>query len=97
MWFISTGIRLGAPGISVGLYIWQGIILAGLGNIVGGSVFVAAVFWYLHIFQESPFEIGAVQRAGPSEKNESSSGSEGNDGNLFKENGRITVNRLEPV
>jgi hypothetical protein len=97
MWFISTGIRLGAPGISVGSYIWKGIIPAGLGNIVGGGVFVAVIFWYLHVFQEPPVDISAVQQAGLGGRNETPSGSEGNSSNFFKGNGRIAVKPLEPV
>lgn len=31
----------GAPNISVGLYIYKGIIPAGLGNIIGGGLFVS--------------------------------------------------------
>ena len=39
MTFIPMAIWLGAPEISVGLYIWKGIIPALIGNIVGGAVF----------------------------------------------------------
>lgn len=39
MTFIPMGIWLEAPGISIGLYIWKGIIPALIGNIVGGAVF----------------------------------------------------------
>ena len=40
MAFIPMAIWLDAPGISVGLYIWKGIIPTLLGNIVGGGLFV---------------------------------------------------------
>lgn len=40
MTFIPLGIWLNAPGISVGLYIWKGIIPTLLGNIIGGGLFV---------------------------------------------------------
>ena len=43
------GIWQGAPGITVGLYIWKGIIPALIGNIIGGGLFVGVLFWYLHI------------------------------------------------
>jgi formate/nitrite transporter FocA (FNT family) len=39
MTFIPLGIFQGTPDLSVGLYIWKGIIPAGLGNIVGGALF----------------------------------------------------------
>jgi hypothetical protein len=34
-------------------YIWKSMIPAGLGNIVGGSVFVAVVYWYLFLVGDS--------------------------------------------
>jgi hypothetical protein len=43
------GIWQGTPGLSVGLYIWKGIIPALLGNIIGGGLFVGVLYWYLHI------------------------------------------------
>jgi formate/nitrite transporter FocA (FNT family) len=39
MTFIPMGIWLGAPDITVGLYIWKGIIPTLLGNIIGGALF----------------------------------------------------------
>lgn len=36
MAFVPMGIWLNTPSCSVGLYIWKGIIPAGLGNIIGG-------------------------------------------------------------
>ncbi|KAJ6790083.1 hypothetical protein PWT90_02087 [Aphanocladium album] len=39
MTFVPMGIALGTPGLSVGLYIWKGIIPVVLGNIVGGGLF----------------------------------------------------------
>jgi formate/nitrite transporter FocA (FNT family) len=41
MWFIPNGIWHKAPGITVGLYIWKGIIPAALGNIIGGKLNLA--------------------------------------------------------
>ena len=38
MTFIPMACWLGALEISMGLYIWKGIILALIGNIVGGAV-----------------------------------------------------------
>jgi formate/nitrite transporter len=39
MTFIPLAIWLDAPGISVGLYIWKGIIPAFIGNVIGGGLF----------------------------------------------------------
>jgi formate/nitrite transporter len=52
MFFIPMGIWLGTPGVTVGLYIWKGIIPAGLGNIVGGAIFCGGYYWFMFIFQE---------------------------------------------
>ena len=49
MIFIPIGIWHGTPGISVGLYIWKGIIPGFLGNMIGGGLFVGAFYWYLHL------------------------------------------------
>jgi hypothetical protein len=84
MFFIPTGIWHGAEGITVGLYIWKGIIPALLGNIVGGMLhdvsqvrihtilisfagvlFVATVYWYLHIEGEPPVMIDGVEYGAP--------------------------------
>lgn len=46
------GMYFGAP-LSVGEYIWKGMIPVTLGNIVGGGFFVGTVFWYLYIFRHS--------------------------------------------
>ncbi|SPQ25395.1 912f7f37-a0f1-40c2-a840-dbb91869aa8b [Thermothielavioides terrestris] len=52
MFFIPIGIHLGTPGLSVGLYIWKGIIPVGLGNIVGGALFVGTFYWYMYLLGE---------------------------------------------
>jgi hypothetical protein len=49
MFYIPIAIFLGAPEISVGYYIWKSMIPALLGNIIGGGVFVGAVYWYLYL------------------------------------------------
>ncbi|KAI4725944.1 Formate/nitrite transporter [Aureobasidium sp. EXF-10728] len=49
MFYIPVAIFLGAPQISVGLYIWKSMIPALLGNIVGGGLFVGVVYWYLYL------------------------------------------------
>ncbi|PLN81646.1 Formate/nitrite transporter [Aspergillus taichungensis] len=54
MTFIPTAIWLGAPDISVGLYIWKGIIPALIGNIVGAVLFGALYYWYMYGRTETP-------------------------------------------
>lgn len=49
MFFIPTGIWAQTPGVTVGLYIWKGIIPTVLGNIIGGGLFVGTYFWYLFL------------------------------------------------
>ncbi|RHZ56265.1 formate/nitrite transporter family protein [Aspergillus thermomutatus] len=49
MTFIPMAIWLGAPEITVGLYIWKGIIPTLLGNIVGGGLFAGTYYWYMYL------------------------------------------------
>ena len=49
MFFVPMGIWQGTPGLTVGLYIWKGIIPAGLGNIVGGAIFCGGFYWYMYL------------------------------------------------
>lgn len=49
MFFVPMGIWQGTPGVTVGLYIWKGIIPALIGNIIGGGLFVGAYFWYQYL------------------------------------------------
>lgn len=49
MFYIPLAIFLHHPKISVGYYIWKSMIPAGLGNIVGGGLFVAIIYWYLFL------------------------------------------------
>jgi hypothetical protein len=67
MFFIPTGIWQKTPGLTVGLYIWKGIIPAGLGNIVGGGLFVATLYWYLHLHDQPPVSIDGKFYDQPSE------------------------------
>ncbi|KAK0657045.1 Formate/nitrite transporter-domain-containing protein [Cercophora newfieldiana] len=60
MFFIPMGIWLGTPGVTIGLYIWKGIIPALLGNTVGGFVFCACYFYYQFIWGEEPIAIDGV-------------------------------------
>ena len=54
------GIWLHNPDITVGLYIWKGIIPAGLGNIIGGALFVAAYYYGMYIFRQPPIVVDGV-------------------------------------
>lgn len=48
MIFIPLGIWVGAP-IGVGYYIWKSMIASVCGNIIGGGLFVGAMYWYLYL------------------------------------------------
>jgi hypothetical protein len=60
MFFIPLGIWLDTPKITVGLYIWKGIIPAGLGNIVGGALFCGAFYWYMYLVDADPIAVDGV-------------------------------------
>lgn len=49
MFLVPNAIFHGSPDITVGLYVWKGIIPALLGNIVGGGFFVGCLYYYLHL------------------------------------------------
>lgn len=49
MFIVPTGIWIGTPNLSVGLYIWKGMIPAGLGNIIGGGLFVGTYMYYQYL------------------------------------------------
>lgn len=51
MTFIPMAIWLKAPGLSVGLYIWKGIIPTLLGNIVGGGLFVGESTYFVSVLR----------------------------------------------
>ena len=67
MYFIPTAIWYGHPDIGVGLYIWKSMIPTALGNIVGGGLFVGAVYWYLYLTGVGPdemkFDLGGLDTA----------------------------------
>ncbi|KAK4216448.1 formate nitrite transporter family protein [Rhypophila decipiens] len=52
MSFIPLAIFLNTPGLSVGLYIWKGIIPSCIGNIIGGALFCGAYFFWFFIYRE---------------------------------------------
>lgn len=60
MFFVPMGIWYHTPDLSVGLYIWKGIIPSGLGNIIGGALFVAAYYYGMYLFREPPVLIDGV-------------------------------------
>jgi len=50
MFFIPMALWIGeTPGLTMGSYVWKGIVPALLGNIVGGSVFVAGYYWFVYL------------------------------------------------
>ncbi|CAG9953523.1 unnamed protein product [Clonostachys rosea f. rosea IK726] len=53
MFFMPLGIWMGTPGLTVGLYIYKGMIPALLGNIIGGSLFCGVYFWWMYLVTES--------------------------------------------
>jgi len=65
MFYIPVGIFLGAPQITVGLYIWKSMIPALLGNIVGGGLFVGVVYWYLYLSSGDAVVIDGSSYGGP--------------------------------
>ncbi|KAI9833596.1 MAG: hypothetical protein M1819_003549 [Sarea resinae] len=56
MFFIPLGIWNGAP-FGVGYYIWKSMIPAALGNILGGTLFVGVMYWYLYLAGEGTIKI----------------------------------------
>ncbi|KAL6709266.1 hypothetical protein ACN47E_001673 [Coniothyrium glycines] len=60
MFLIPNAIFHGSSTITVGLYIWKGIIPALLGNIIGGGFFVGCLYWYLHLQGQSDIAIDGV-------------------------------------
>ncbi|KAK4973281.1 hypothetical protein LTR66_011202 [Elasticomyces elasticus] len=49
MFYMPLAIFLGHPHLTIGYYIWKSMIPAALGNIIGGGLFVAVVYWYLYL------------------------------------------------
>jgi formate transporter len=48
MGYFATGLIGGGSGIGWGEAIWWNLVPASLGNIVGGAIFVALLFWYTY-------------------------------------------------
>lgn len=49
MFFIPLGMFLGGEGITWTTMIWNNIIPVTLGNIVGGAIFVACIYWFVYL------------------------------------------------
>lgn len=49
MFFIPLGMFLGGEGITWGTMLWNNIIPVTLGNIVGGAIFVACIYWFVYL------------------------------------------------
>lgn len=64
MFFVPTAIFLHTNDISVGLYNWESMIPAVIGNIVGGSLFVGVVCWYLHLAGEDAESVDGLSFEG---------------------------------
>ncbi|KAI9368235.1 Formate/nitrite transporter [Aspergillus egyptiacus] len=64
MTFIPMAMWLQAPGISVGLYIWKGIVPTLLGNIVGGGLFVGTYYWYMYLLDSESVMLMGLRKGG---------------------------------
>ncbi|KAI4098827.1 MAG: hypothetical protein L6R37_006281 [Teloschistes peruensis] len=57
MFFIPISIWNAHPDISVPFYIYKSLIPTLLGNIVGGGVFVGAMYWYLYLMGTGAIDV----------------------------------------
>ncbi|KAJ5340420.1 hypothetical protein N7541_009544 [Penicillium brevicompactum] len=64
MTFIPLAIWLGAPQITVELYIWKGIIPTLLGNIIGGGLFCGTYYWYMQLLDMNSLPLYITKRDG---------------------------------
>ncbi|KAJ5156356.1 hypothetical protein N7492_009159 [Penicillium capsulatum] len=69
MTFIPLAIWVDAPKITVGLYIWKGIIPTLLGNILGGGLFCGTYYWYMYLLDINAM---AIPGLGKNESGQSS-------------------------
>ena len=49
MFFIPLGMFLGAEGVNWGSIIVSNLIPVTIGNIIGGAIFVACIYWYTYL------------------------------------------------
>ncbi|GFF85996.1 formate/nitrite transporter, putative [Aspergillus lentulus] len=61
---IPMGIWLGAPEITVGLYIWKGIITTLLENIIGGGLFAGTYYWYMYLLNGEGVTLNWMSESG---------------------------------
>lgn len=77
MFFIPLAIFQGSTDISVGYYIWKSMIPSGLGNIVGGGLFVGVAYCDLQgtevtiYFDNHPVHTAIYEQAGRVSENAS--------------------------
>ncbi|KAI9933748.1 hypothetical protein MW887_004820 [Aspergillus wentii] len=64
MAFIPMAIWVGAPDITVGLYIWKGIIPTLIGNIIGGGLFAGAYYWYMYLVDTPSIPMYGIRKNG---------------------------------
>ncbi|KAJ5683576.1 formate/nitrite transporter family protein [Penicillium macrosclerotiorum] len=60
MTFIPLGIWVGTPDITVGLYVWKGIIPTLIGNILGGALFCGTYYWYMYLLDLNSLPISSI-------------------------------------
>lgn len=65
MFYMSLAIWLQAPDLTVGFYIWKGMIPATIGNIIGGGMFVSVYYWYMYLALEDPVKVDGIEYQGP--------------------------------
>lgn len=58
MFFIPMAIWVGHPQITIGLYIYKGIIPVLLGNIVGGGAFCGCYYFIMYSWRQPDVFIG---------------------------------------
>ncbi|CAG7931396.1 unnamed protein product [Penicillium olsonii] len=66
MTFIPLAIWVGAPEITVSLYIWKGIIPTLLGNIIGGGLFCGTYYWYMQLLDINTLPLYETRKKGDS-------------------------------
>jgi formate/nitrite transporter FocA (FNT family) len=49
MFFIPLGMFLGAKGVTWSTIIVNNLIPVTIGNIIGGAIFVACIYWYTYL------------------------------------------------
>lgn len=58
MFFIPMAIWVGHPQITVGLYIWKGIIPVLLGNMAGGGLFCGGYYYMMYAWRQPDALLG---------------------------------------